>query len=62
MQTTAQKALEDMEKAGELSGYVVEIDPDQNVLSTSEIEIVIRPVGVGVVRCIKVKIGYAESV
>ena len=51
-----------MEKAGELSGYVVEIDPDQNVLATSEIEIVIRPVGVGVVRRIKVKIGYAESV
>lgn len=62
LQTTAQKALEDMEKAGELSGYVVEIDPDQNVLSTSEIEIVIRPVGVGVVRRIRVKIGYAESV
>lgn len=62
LQTTAQKALEDMEKAGELSGYVVEIDPDQNVLATSEIEIVIRPVGVGVVRRIKVKIGYAESV
>lgn len=62
LQTTAQKALEDMEKAGELSGYVAEIDPDQNVLSTSEIEIVIRPVGVGVVRSIRVKIGYAESV
>lgn len=62
LQTTAQKALEDMEKAGELSGYVAEIDPDQNVLSTSEIEIVIRPVGVGVVRRIRVKIGYAESV
>ena len=62
LQTTAQKALEDMEKAGELSGYVVEIDPDQNVLSTSEIEFVIRPVGVGVVRRFKVKIGFAESV
>jgi hypothetical protein len=62
LQTTAQKALEDMEKAGELSGYVVEIDPDQNVLSTSEIEFVIRPVGAGVVRRFKVKIGFAESV
>ena len=54
--------IEEMEKAGELSGYVVEIDPDQNVLATSEIEIVIRPVGVGVVRRIRIKIGYAESV
>ena len=34
LQLTAGKALEDMEKAGELSGYVVEIDPDQNILST----------------------------
>lgn len=62
LQTTAQKALEDMEKAGELSGYVVEIDPDQDVLSSSEIEIVIRQVGVGVVRRMTVKIGFAESV
>lgn len=62
LQLVAQKALEDMEKAGELSGYVVEIDPDQNVLSTSEIELIIRPVGVGVIRRMKVKIGFAESV
>ena len=47
------RPLEDMEKAGELSGYAVEIDPDQNVLATSEIELVIRPVGVGVVRRFK---------
>ena len=62
LQTVAQKQLEDMEKAGELSGYVVEIDPDQNVLSTSELEIVIRPVGVGVIRRMNIKIGYAEKV
>lgn len=62
LQTVANKQLEDMEKAGELSGYIVEIDPDQNVLATSEIEFVIRPVGVGVVRRFKIKIGFAESV
>lgn len=62
LQLVAQKALEDMEKAGELSGYKAEIDPDQNVLATSEIELVIRPVGVGVIRRMKVKIGFAESV
>ena len=46
--------------------FRLEIDtlcyPDQNVLSTSEIEFVIRPIGVGVVRRFKVKIGFAESV
>ncbi len=60
--TVANKQLEDMEKAGELSGYSVEIDPDQNVLSTSSVEIVIKKVGVGVLRHINVKIGFAQSV
>lgn len=62
LETTANKALEDMEKAGELSGYVVEIDPEQDVLSTSEVEIVIKQVAVGVMRKIKVKIGFAKQV
>lgn len=62
LEMTANKALEDMEKAGELSGYKVEIDPEQDVLSTSEVEIVIRQVAVGVMRKIKVKIGFAKTV
>lgn len=62
LQTTAGKALEDMEKAGELSGYAVEIDPEQDILSTSEVEVVIKQVAVGVMRKIKVKIGFAKSV
>lgn len=62
LETTANKALEDMEKAGELSGYKVEIDPEQDVLSTSEVEIVIQQVAVGVMRKIKVKIGFAKTV
>lgn len=62
LETTANKALEDMEKAGELSGYKVEIDPEQDVLSTSTVEIVVKQVAVGVMRKIKVKIGFAKSV
>lgn len=62
LETTANKALEDMEKAGELSGYKVEIDPEQDVLGTGEVEIVIRQVAVGVMRRIKVKIGFAKKV
>ncbi len=62
LQLTAQKAIEDMEKAGELSGYAVEIDPEQDVLSTSRVEIVIKNVPVGVVRTFRVKIGYVKSV
>lgn len=62
LETTANKALEDMEKAGELSGYKVEIDPEQDVLSTSCLEIVIKQVAVGVMRKIKIKIGFAKTV
>lgn len=62
LETTANKALEDMEKAGELSGYRVEIDPEQDILSTSEVEIIIRQVAVGVMRKIKVQIGFAKTV
>ncbi len=61
LETTANKALEDMEKAGELSGYEAKIDPEQDVLSNSTIEVVIKNVPVGVIRKIKVKIGYVKS-
>lgn len=57
----ANRPLEDMEKAGELSGLEVEIDPNQNVLATSAVEFVIKQVGVGVLRRINVKIGFAQS-
>ena len=59
--TIANKPLEDMQKAGELSGLLVEIDPDQDVLSSSELEIVIKQVPVGVLRKIKCKIGFTKS-
>ena len=62
LETVAGKALEDMECQGELSGYKVEIDPDQDVLSTGTVEIVIRNVAVAVMRKINVKIGFAKSV
>lgn len=62
LQLTAGRALEAMEKAGELSGYSVEIDPDQNVLATSTVEMVIKNVAIGVMRKLNIKIGFATSV
>ena len=62
LETVANKALEDMEKAGELSGYKAEIDPAQDVLSTSTVEVVIKNVPVGVMRKINVKIGFTKTV
>lgn len=61
LETVAGRALEDMEKAGELSGYSAEIDPDQNVLSTSTVEVVVKNVAKGVMRKVNVKIGFATK-
>jgi hypothetical protein len=62
LENTAARALEDMEKAGELSGYKVEIDPNQNVLATSQLEIVVKNVAVGVLRKVLVKIGFTTNI
>lgn len=60
--TTGNKALEDMAKAGELSGYKFDIDPDQNILATSRVRGVIKNVAVGVMRNLDLEIGYAPSI
>lgn len=60
--TTGNKALEEMEKAGELSGYRFDIDPDQNILATSRVRGVIKNVAMGVMRNLDLEIGFAPSV
>ena len=62
LKNVANQHLESMEKAGELSGYSVEIDPEQNVISTSQVEFVIKNVAVGVMRKIKINIGYTTQI
>ena len=62
LETVANQALEAMERAGELSGYKVEIDPAQDVASTSLVEFVIKNVAVPIMRHVRIKIGYAKSV
>jgi len=56
------KALDQMERNKELSGWKVVIDPDQNVLSTSVINVSIANVPVGVSRSFAVKISFATSI
>lgn len=60
--TTGNLALTEMDKAGELSGYKFDIDPDQNILTTSRVRGVIKNVAVGVMRNLDLEIGYATSV
>jgi hypothetical protein len=62
LETVANRQLEAMEKAKELSGFKVFIDPDQNVLVSSEMEFVIKQVGVGVMRRMKIKISYTTKI
>lgn len=56
------KGLEELERAGELSGWKVVVDPNQNVLSTSEVVVVMKQVPLGVTRILKVKIGFTSKI
>ena len=57
-----EKALEEMQKNGEISTFSVTIDPDQNILTSSKIAITISIVPAGVARNIVVNIGLAVRV
>lgn len=52
------KPLERMFDAGELSGHKVTIDPQQNILATSSLDIVLSLTPTGTARKINVKIGF----
>ena len=58
----ASRALERMESNNELSAFNVIINPDQDVLSTDEIELTLELVPVGVARTITVNIGFVAQV
>lgn len=58
----AAKALENMQRNGEISSFSVTIDPDQNVLTSSKLLLAIGIVPVGVARNIVVNIGLKVRV
>jgi len=58
----AGRALEQMERNEEVSAFAVTIDPTQNVLSTSTLEINIKVIPVGVARQIQVNIGFTVKI
>lgn len=57
-----ERALEEMQRSGEISAFSVTIDPEQDVLKTSKLTIAIKVVPVGVARNIEVNIGFAVRV
>ena len=58
----AEAFLLQMESDGELSGFSVTIDPNQDVLSSSEIKISIKIVPKGIARNILVTMGFALQI
>lgn len=55
------QALEQMESAGELSGYKTVIDPDQNLLQNSRLQVSIVNVPIGVSRNIDINISFSTK-
>lgn len=55
------RALSSMEADGELSAYEVIINSNQNVVSTSKLEITVKLVPVGVAREIIINLGYVPN-
>ena len=54
--------LEQMERDGEISGFKIYINPEQEVLSTSSLAVTIKIVPVGVLREIVVSLGFTLQV
>jgi len=61
-ETLCQNPLTQMEADGELSAHKIIINPDQDVLATSTLEITLQNVPLGVARIIKVNVGFVKSV
>lgn len=60
--TQCKRALEQMQRDGELSQFNIIINPAQNVLSTSTLFITAQLVPVGVARTIQVNVGFVTSI
>ena len=61
-ESLAKRPLDQMQRDGDLSGFDVYIDPDQNVLSNSTLTVEVNLLINGVARTISVEIGFATSV
>lgn len=62
LETLAKYCLIQMERAGELSGFEVEIDPNQSVLGSSKLNVAVKLVPMGVLRQINVNIGFTVKI
>lgn len=61
-ETLAQKALDQMVANGELSAGKASVDASQNVVSTSNLTIVVQLIPAGVARTITINVGFTTSI
>jgi len=61
-ETLANNPLVQMQADGEISAHKVIINPNQDVLATSTLELTLQNVPVGVARIIKINVGFVKSV
>lgn len=60
--TVCETQLDVMQSAGEISQYVVEIDPSQDVITTGKLVITIKNIPVGVARNIIINSGFTTQI
>ncbi len=61
LEALCDNVLEQMQRDGELSGFSVNINPNQAILKTSRLEVIVKLVPVGTLREIVVKIGLTTK-
>lgn len=59
LESLCDEPLDEMKRMGEISGYSVHINPNQRVLQTSKLEVIVKIIPVGTLRKIEVKIGLS---
>ncbi|WP_318546294.1 DUF2586 family protein [Flavobacterium columnare] len=62
MEAIASIPLEQMQRDGEISGFKIFINPDQDVLTSSKLQVTIKVVPVGVLREITVNLGLTIQI
>ncbi|TXI15751.1 MAG: DUF2586 family protein [Pedobacter sp.] len=62
LETLAEQTLIRMQHDGELSGFKVEIDPNQSILGSSKLNVVVKLIPMGVLRQMNVSIGFTVKI
>jgi hypothetical protein len=62
LENAAKSNLIQMQKANEISGYVVSINPEQNILQTNNLDVVVKILPNGTLKYITIVIGFTPKV